>query len=266
MTDLAPPRRRSYSQLDVYLQCPAMYKAKYVDKLPEQPSIWTIGGTAFHQMAEWYLAGELGEDPTEQLLWERWLKAFKMARDEEIDKNPLATEDLSKWRKAARGAEDAGWWQAEGFLMVRNFTNWWDSSGLQVLELDGVKQLEQRFEVQLGGVHVLVIPDALVVDEHGQVDILDYKSGKPPRKSLQLGVYKAGLKAATGLDATWGLYYMTRAQQLLPVDLHQWPADKVAAMFADFDLRERSGDHNPTPGDHCTFCPIKRECPVSAKK
>jgi hypothetical protein len=243
-----------------------MYKHKYVDRAPEQPSIWTIGGTAFHQLAEWYLAGTLGADPAEQLLWDAWLQAWTDAVEEEVAKNPLATPDLSTWRKAARGAEDAAWWKANGFRMVRDFTNWWDTSGLQVLELDGEPAVERRFEVELGGVHVLVIPDALVVDEHGQVNVLDYKSGKPPKKSLQLGVYKAGVKAATGLDVTWGLYFMTRAVRLLPVDLHQWPADKIAEMFAEFDHRERSGDYAPTPGDHCSFCPLRRDCPVSAKK
>jgi hypothetical protein len=261
--ELAPPRRRSYSQLDVYLQCPAMYKHKYVDRQPEEPAVWTVGGTAFHEVAERFLRGEL---PNELKLWMAWLNAWEQAKAEVLEKNPLATDDMSTWRAADRGRENAAWWMEHGFDMVKKFVAWWPTTGLTVYEDEDGLGLERQLETELGGVPVVVIPDALVVDEHGQLDILDYKSGKPPRKSLQLGTYKAGIKAALGLDATWGLYFMTRAVQLLPVDLHQWPHDKIVELFVDFDTRERKGDYEPTPGDHCNFCPLKRECPVGPGK
>src|SRR5205085_2781299 len=72
----APPRRRSYSQLDVYLKCPEQYFWKYVEKVPETPAIWSPGGTAFHSFAERYLAGELGEQPNDFQVFAAWQQAF----------------------------------------------------------------------------------------------------------------------------------------------------------------------------------------------
>lgn len=259
-------KRRSYSQLDTYLQCPRLYQAKYVDRLPEEPAVWTAAGTAFHQLAEWHLGDQWPTTQDGRTLGtsEAWDEAF-LAEVEEIQRrNPLADKPLSKWRKANRGAEDHRWWSNEGPVMFHQFRQWWETSQLQVLDLDG-PALERRFEVDLGDVWVLAIPDALVVDEHGQIDVLDYKSGKPPKKNLQLGVYAAALREATGLEATWGLYFMTRDTKAIPADLSKWPHQKIVDLFGDFDQRETAGDYDPTPGEHCRFCPLRKECEVAQR-
>lgn len=268
MAAVSDPRpRRSYSRLDVYSQCPRLYWAKYVLRVPEEPAVWTAGGTAFHQLAEWYLGDQWptagnGRSLTNE---EAWDEAFAAAVEEERAGNPLADKPLAKWRKAGRGAEDVDWWRQSGPAMFHSFREWWQTSRLEVLDLGDGPMLERRLEVDLGGVRVLAIPDALVVDEHGQINVLDYKSGKPPKKTLQLGVYAAALTAATGLQATWGLYYMTRPAQPLLADLSRWPAQAVTDLFVDYDTRERAGDYEPTPGDHCRFCPLKKECDVAER-
>lgn len=261
MTDTRP--RRSYSRLDLYNECPRKYHHRYILGEHEEPSVWTAAGTAFHQVAEWYLGDQwphvngraLGND-------EAYYEAFHQAVEEERARNPLAAKPIDKWRKANRGTEDAAWWLKQGPAMVRAFRDWWVTSRLDVLDLEG-PALERHFEVDLGGVRVLAIPDALVVDEHGQIDVLDYKSGKPPKKTLQLGVYSAALQVATGLQASYGLFYMTRPAQAIAADLSKWPLDKITQLFTDFDSRERAGDYDPTPGDHCRWCPIKKECPAA---
>jgi len=256
----ARPRRRSYSAMSLYLKCPRQYHAKYILRLPEEPSVWSVGGVAFHQVAEWLLDGTLGENPQAYRLRDAWDAAWKLAYEDVVTRDPSVNPDMDTWRKANRGAEHASWWRGRGFQMVLDFAEWWPASGLTVLDLDG-PAVERRFETELGGVPVLAIPDALVVDEHGQIDVLDYKSGKPPKDSLQLGVYAAALRAATDLDATYGLYYMTRDVRAIPVDLSKWPHDKVTGLFVDFHTRESAGDYTPTPSkEACKFCPLKTEC------
>jgi hypothetical protein len=54
--------------------------------------------------------------------------------------------------------------------------------------------------VELDGVPIVAIPDALVIDEYDQLCVLDYKTGRKgaPAHSLQLGVYRAAVLALTG--------------------------------------------------------------------
>lgn len=261
LADASRPRRRSYSQLSTYRDCPALYHHKYVARAPEQPSVWGVGGTAFHQLAEWYLAGELGEAPDVMRVRQAWDVAWQSAEDEVRRRNVLAAElPIEEWRAADRGKEDHRWWDTVGPGMVRRFIEWKQTvgAGLHVLGL------EQRIEVTLGGVPIVAIPDWIAVDENGLVDIVDYKSGKPPKESLQLGVYAAAIREGLGYDPAWGLYYMTRVGQLLPASLQRWPQTLIADLFAEFHERELGGDYTPTPGQACRFCPLKKTCPVAA--
>ena len=259
MTATIARPRRSYSRLDTWQQCPQAYKAKYVDKLPEEPSVWSVGGTAFHTVAEKLLRGDLGPEPDEAALFPVWLDAFRAAY-EDVIRHPrfVGDRDMSTWRKASRGTEDQDWWVAEGFRMVKRFARWRITTGqaLTVFTLDGRPALEAEIEVELGGVPFIAIPDALVVDEHGQLGILDYKTGKPPKKPTQLQVYAAVLAAKYELAATWGLYYMARPGVLLP---HHLPRDHsdLIAQVVDFDTRERAGDYDLPPGQKC----LAYQCP-----
>lgn len=253
--------RRSYSRLDVYLQCPEMYRWKYVEKIPEKPSVWTVGGTAFHSVAEQLLRGDLGETPGEAELYPAWLEAWETAYRDVVDHPRFVGDpDMSTWRAANRGAETKDWWISAGFAMVRRFADWRQTVGrdLLVFDLDGRPALEAQIETELGGVPFIAIPDAIVVDEHGQLGILDYKTGKPPQKATQLHAYAAVLAEQYGLHATWGLYYMARPGQLLPRLLPHDHAGLIAQVV-DFDTREQAGDYAPTPGDACRFCPYKRD-------
>ena len=253
-------RRRSYSALTVYEKCPEQYRIKYVERVPEEPSVWSIGGTAFHQVAEWYLAGLIGTSEAD--LFQAWLEAWEQAKAEVLTRNPEANPDVRTWRAADRGRENAEWWMEHGFAMVKRFVAWWPTSGLTVYQDEEGLGLERRIETELGGVPIVAIPDALVVDEHGQLNILDYKSGKPPKETLQLGVYRAAVLAGMGLDTTWGLYYMARAAQLLPTQLAKHDPLAIAQQFTEFDAGVNAGEFEPTPStETCKFCPYKRrEC------
>lgn len=244
---------RSYSRLSTYLECPESYYWKYVQRVPEQPSIWSIGGTAFHTCAEQVMRGD---EPD-------WDAAWQDAYTNVITRDPAAADlPLDQWRKANKGTEDAKWWGWHGPRMVDGFVTWRNSVGAQLQPLsDGDRLwLETRIEVELAGVPIVAIPDALVTDEHGQLNVLDYKTGKDqrgPGGSLQLGVYKAAVTVATGMEATWGLYYMARSKTLVPRDLTAWNVHNIGEMFSEFDAREKAGDYRPNPGKHCNYCPLK---------
>lgn len=264
VVDLAPPRLRSYTALTVYMECPRQYQLKYVEKLREDPAVWNIGGTAFHQCAEWILTGDpvAAEWGTERV----WRLAWDLAVVEVTERDPEVSRDLTTWRAANQGREHIDWWMREGPNMVERFIEWRATKGRDLVVIDG--GVENRFEVELGGVPTVAIPDALVIDEHGQLNILDWKSGRrPPSGSLQLGVYRAAVLAGWGTDAVWGHFYLTRKAVLIPHDLSVWTPEHIGGLFADFDAREKAGQYDPKPGDACKFCVATREhCEFSQKE
>lgn len=269
VVDVERPKLRSYTAMTTYMECPRQYRLKYVDKLRDDPAVWNIGGTAFHQCAEWILMGDR-TDFSDEGIANGWDDAWREAYLEVMERNPEANPDVSTWRAANQGREGFDWWHKNGPLMVSNFLAWRADKGKDLIVLSDAerKYVEHRFEVELGGVPTVAIPDALVVDEFGQLNILDWKSGRrPPKGSLQLGVYRAAVLAGLGMDAVWGHYYLTRKAVLLPHDLSTWTPEEIGSMFANFDARERAGDYAPKPGDQCKFCPATRElCEFSQKE
>jgi hypothetical protein len=255
---------RSFTQLTTYMDCGEQYRLKYVEKHREQPAVWSVGGTAFHSCAEWFLSGQL--EPTEDGIADAWAKAWDLALTEVTDRLPPGADpDPTTWRAASRGAETPDWWGWNGRKMVESFATWWAGSGLRVFGADhGDPALEQELLVELNGVPVRAIPDALVVDEHGQVDVLDYKSGNaaklPGKDPFQLAVYAAAVEVGMGIKPTWGLFYGTRLAEAYPHDLTRWSVAQIGETFADFDTKELAGLYKPNPGSQCRFCGVRDHC------
>jgi hypothetical protein len=251
---------RSFSQLDLYLTCGECYRLRYVERMREQPSVWSVGGTAFHSCAEWFLSGDLVDVDRVPNAWDT---AWQLAYDEACKKLPEGTDpDPNTWRAANRGAETPTWWRWHGIRFVTDFMAWWPKTGMTVFELpDGKPALEAELLVELGGVPVRAIPDALVVDEYGQLDVLDYKSGRADgvrkKDSFQLAVYAAAVEVGLGVRPTWGLFYGTRLVEAYPHDLTRWSSDQIGDYFADFDAKELAGIYKPNPGRHLGLCQTK---------
>jgi RecB family exonuclease len=256
----AKVRRRSYSQLTTYLDCPEQYRLKYIEGHKEEPAVWNVGGTAFHSVAEWLLRGDVTADQ----ITNAWQTAWQMAHAEVIERNPDANPNMDTWRVAGRGKETVAWWHRNGVEMCLDFADWRATKGkdLTVLELPDGPALEYRIEVELDGVPIVAIPDALVIDEYDQLCVLDYKTGRKgaPAHSLQLGVYRAAVLAATGLDATWGLFYEARNVDAVAKDLSVWRPEEIGARFSDFHGRVEAGQFPPNPGRHCRFCGVRDHC------
>lgn len=260
--------RRSFTQLTTYLDCGEQYRLKYLDRVREVPAVWSIGGTAFHSCAEWLLKGDL--DPAEEHISNAWEVAWQLAHAENAAKLPPGTDpDPETWRKAGRGAEGPKWWGWHGRKMVAQFVDWWTHSGLKVFDVvtddgDVVPGIEHELLVTLGGVDVRAIPDALVLDEHGQLDVLDYKSGNArgvtTKDPFQLAVYSVAVEVALGVKPTFGLFYGTRMAQAYPHDLTRWTPDLIGEKFADFDAKERAGIYKPNPGKRCSYCGVRDSC------
>lgn len=62
------PKHLSVSAVELYVKCPAQYRARYIDKTPTLPTVPMSWGIAFHRALE---AGHRGQDAESA-----WLKSF----------------------------------------------------------------------------------------------------------------------------------------------------------------------------------------------
>lgn len=253
------PNYRSYSQLTEYMKCGESYRLSRRVGVKEQPSVWLPGGTAFHETTERYDRDNLTNGSLTQTWHEEWQRAVQ----EQIDKADDEFKDPATWRVAGRKKETMDWWEVNGEAMCISYRLWRETSNLELVDFDGSLLVEAEMMPTLGGIPVKMFADRVFADQHGQILVVDLKTGSSKQpSSLQLGVYKIGLEKLVGLPVEWGAFYNARKGELYPpMRLDQWTEDRIGMLFATFDQQERAGQYLPNIGSHCEYmCSVREFC------
>lgn len=251
------PGYRSYSQLTEWMKCGESFRLSRRVGVKEKPSWWLPGGTAFHNTSERYDHDQLSQGSLTQTWHEEWNKAVDAQQAENPDV-PLAD-----WRAAGKGKEDGIWWAEHGLRMANRYAHWRENSPLEVYEHGDQALIETELMPELSGVLVKMYPDRIMVDQHGQLLVMDLKTGASPQpSSLQLGVYKVGVEKLLGVTVEWGAFYDARKGELVPpVPIGHWTEERVGSLFATFDRQERAGEYLPNIGSHCKYmCSFRAHC------
>jgi hypothetical protein len=150
----------------------------------------------------------------------------------------------------SKGKETLEWWVKAGLKFCEDYAVWRDQSDLQIFWDGDTALIEAELMPILNGVPVKMFADRIMVDQHGQLLVVDLKTGsKEIASSLQLGVYKVGVEKLLGVTIEWGAYYMARKGALdNPLPLGHWTEDRIGSMFAAFDRQERAGEYLPNIG------------------
>jgi hypothetical protein len=258
------PDYRSYSQLETFMLCGEQFRLTRRVGIPERPSVWLPGGSAFHTATEAIDNGTLHNESIE----DTWEWAHEHHINEQVERlreqgAPPEWLDPANWRCANKGTETIEWWRKSGLRFCEDYARWREQSDLTIIELNGSLVMETELMPILHGIPVKMYPDRLMVDGNGQLLIVDMKTGsKDVKLGLQLGVYKVGIEKLLGLDVEWGAYYMARKGTTLPpLPLGHWTEDTVGSVFRTFDEQERAGQYLPRLGDHCNWkCAVKEWC------
>jgi hypothetical protein len=233
--------------------------------IPEKPSVWLVGGSAFHTFTEHLDLDDLIGGS----ISDTWDFAFDYHLNEQVERivadetAPHEWRNPSNWRAANKGKEDLAWWIEAGLGFCEDYARWRESSNMQVMQYGDNHLIETEMMPVLHGVAVKMYPDRVFVDEHGQLLLVDLKTGsKDVKLGLQLGVYKVGLEKLLDLTVDWGAYYMARKGTILPpLPLGHWTEDTLGSLFSTFDQQERRGEYLPRLGDHCNWkCGVKEWC------
>lgn len=229
----------SYSRIKTFVDCPASYKAKYIDKLPGAPNEFADRGKRVHDAIEEYA------------------KHCK-ATDRETDYDALRA-------IAARYDNE----EIEAILHTYGETHAFDWS-LTVYDGDGI---ERGFEVELPN-NLGIFRGRIDLVQYSIADgalwITDYKTSyhapypQPDNCPRQLKTYAwAMLKSGFNANEIIGKYDYVRANQV-----HEWNIPLSVAETEEAWIIQaitrilREEKFEAMPGKHCMFCDNKDACPV----
>jgi hypothetical protein len=261
--DLTGKPSLSHSSLTTFLDCGEKYRLTKIMKAPQDQAWWFIGGSAFHSSTEMF---DLGDTRSIREVWdEAWAQQM-----ENFDPNKR-TFAGGKATKANPNKEDAAWWGLQGPVMVENYLRWRQSSGYQILDIDGKPAVEIEFNLILPNPDTsedaspnLVVNgfiDRVMVSPNGEVVVVDLKTGSyDPASPAQLGIYAAGLRQM-GYEAHVGAYYLARRATLGQArSLSLFTDEYVAYLMGTFEQSVRNQTFIPQVTSRCSTCMVASSC------
>ena len=237
--------------------CPLLYRFRSIDRLPERPTRDATRGTVVHAVLE-----ELYElpapDRTVQAAHELLEPAWQRLLEAEPGLAELFADD-------ADGAELAAWLASARDLVG----NYFELEDPQRLEPEAREQL---VEVVLDGLRLRGYVDRLDVSPHGDIRVVDYKTGSIPREAFeakalfQMKFYALVLWRTRGVvPRQLRLMYLADRDTLS----YQPDADELArfertlqAIWKAIARASMTGDFRPSPSRLCDWCSHQALCPA----
>jgi hypothetical protein len=161
-----------------------------------------------------------------------------------------------------RYPEDKEWWDKAGPEYIANWMRFREHSAWQIWTTpDGVPAIEIEMHVDVNGVIVKMILDRVMVNDQGELIIVDLKTGKrTPEATLQLGFYRYGLWKKYGILIDKGAYWMARQAVITdPVDLSNYTPEKIEYLVQSFDNARKAGAFIPNTNS-CGMCGYTMHC------
>lgn len=205
-------------------------------------------------------------------LLEIGLDAFNKSLKQEVDQFPEGKTPRAGGRptKAMPNGEDYAWWMANGPAFVQSWITWRQMNpSLHILKMEDGKpaiELDVRVDIEVDGelIQLKGFIDRVFVDTNtGEVLIVDLKTGKSTPAPMQLAFYRRALKAAYGIDAPYGAYWMAREGSLSSIhDLTPFTDEMVDYWVAKTYAGVQAGIFLPHVTTMCKGCGVRTHCYV----
>ncbi len=236
------PLQLSSSAVDRYQSCPQRYLFSSVWGIQGGPRAATTFGNVMHTAVKQFI--------------EALRKGRKLAFEE------LETIFRREWSSA--GFEDdyqEECYQRDGIEQLRAFYESCMESPPDVIAQ------EKRFALELdNNVQITGRIDQINRLASGEIEIMDYKTGRPKsalqaRKDLQLGIYALAAREALELDPARLVYYNLQSNECVAAnrDAKQLQETKSTVQEVAADIRAR--EFPAQPGFQCRTCEYRFICP-----
>lgn len=247
------PTSLSPSRVESFLSCPLAFRFASVERLPEPPSVHLTKGSFVHRVLEVLFTHTPDERHREAVA-----TSFDIARAEyevhpdlvDLGLDHTATEQFFSDSQAL----------VERYLAMEDPRHVRDIG------------LELRLEAPLGGLTVRGVIDRLELDEHGELIISDYKTGRAPgpqyREAKMTGVHVYSYLCETLFGrrpAQVRLLYLRSGEVVsaTPSDVStRAVTQRVTAVWNAIARACETGDFRPRQSPLCSGCSFRTWCPV----
>lgn len=225
----------NYSKIKSYLECPLLYKYKYVEGKREGLVPASSLGVSIHRALEAYHAQS--NDPSELLSYYDacWLGAGYRTAGEQME------------------------WYLKGKKMMEDYEQ------AEYARKSTVDSTEREFIFEVGKWTLRGKIDRTDKLPDGTWEIIDYKTGTdvdltlPVADSLQLGIYAIGARRAWNMKQGRASYYFTafNTKQSAPFDA--FDEDKILNLFIETGEKIEAGLFDPNHAQ-CANCLFNNRC------
>jgi putative RecB family exonuclease len=249
-----PPRSLSPSKVNAFCDCALAFRFTAIDRLPDQPSIWTVKGTLVHRALErlfWYHPqGARTPAVATAELAHAW---------DELQSDP-------EYAMLGLTAEEAEAFRLDAATLIEHYFDLEDPNAVVTV---GV---EITLEATIGGVLMRGIIDRLDIGPDGELVVVDYKTGRAPslfhERSKLTGVHLYALLCQEVLGRPPAQVRLLHLRE--PLSLTAEPSEqalrghraKTGAIWSAIERACRNEDFRPRPSSLCNYCRFREFCPA----
>jgi putative RecB family exonuclease len=248
------PRTLTPSKVTAFTNCPLAFRFSVIEHRPEPPSPHAVKGTLVHAALErlyWY---HEGPDRTPAAAAHELANAWKeLETDHEFVELGLTTENAASFL-------------ADAHMLIQNYFRLEDPT---VTHTIGV---ELGVEIMQDGMRLRGIIDRLDIGPHGELIVVDYKTGRAPSEGFEHGrmggvqTYALLCERLLGrAPAEVRLLHLREPLIIAAVPTPQTLRGQQRRTSAVWGAIERacvSEDFRPKVGPLCQFCHFKPSCPA----
>lgn len=246
------PTSLSPSRVDAFTTCPLQFRFASIERLPEPPSVAATKGSLVHRALELLFTHDAAE---------RTLPVALSALDRAVTEFQTDPE----FTLLHLDAEAEATFIDDAERLVRKYFTMEDPT--QVRDIG----LELRLEVAVGDLTLRGIIDRLDLDEHGELVVTDYKTGRPPfaaQEQSKLGgvhFYAFLCQQLFGKrPARVQLMYLSTGETIVARPTEQSVAflpRRTLAVYSAVEKACAAGDFRPRTSALCKVCAFQRWCP-----
>jgi hypothetical protein len=268
--------RLSHSQVSTLNTCGVQHQIEKKFRKPGRPHMSTLGGSAFHLLAEHEILVEHGIDGAFVPEVE---DALESVISTALVESPYTRQEIRVSKKLPKGYSTRDYPNGadEKFMLdaiprwLQTWRLWRKSIPYSIWmmpdqEMGGVSStpaLEVELNFELGGYQVKAFVDAIL--QHnvtGELMPADWKAGaRHISGNQQLGTYKVGIEEAFGLPVDNGVFYYAREGQAQMHDLRHWTKERLDVIYRHSGAVIENGLYVPN-FESCEYmCSVKDFCP-----